>query len=78
MWWEKASDPTITAGYAGTILLSIISLLATGYALWAHDKLYAQKSRMKYVAQLVAMAGLSGLLVFFGMVFFGYLLVVYR
>lgn len=77
-WWLKAGDPTIDAGIAGTVLFSIGSMLAVGFSLWAHDKLYNQKSRLKYVAQLLATAGLSGLLVFFGMVFIGYVLLAHR
>jgi hypothetical protein len=77
-WWLKADAPVIDAGIAGTILFSIGSMAAVGFSLWAHDRLYIQKSNLKYVAQFLAMAGLSGLLVFFGMVFIGYVLLVNR
>lgn len=77
-WWLKAGDRVIDAGIAGTVLLSIGSILAVGFSLWAHDKLYDAKSRLKYVAQLLALMGLSGLLVFFGMIFIGYVLLVHR
>lgn len=71
-WWLKAGNPVITAGISTTILFSIGSSLVVGFSMWAHDRLYSQESRLKYVAQFLAMAGLSGLLVFFGMVFRGY------
>ncbi|KFB66869.1 hypothetical protein [Candidatus Accumulibacter vicinus] len=77
-WWLKASDPVVTAGIAGTVVFTIGSLLSVGFSLWAHGQLYEQKSRLKYVAQLLGLAGLSGLLVFFGMVFIGYVLLVHR
>jgi hypothetical protein len=77
-WWLKADDPVIDAGISGTIIFSIGSIAAVGFLLWVHDQLYNQKSHLKYLAQLLAIAGLSGLLVFFGMVFIGYILLVHR
>jgi hypothetical protein len=77
-WWLKASDPVVTAGIAGTIILSIGSMLTVGFSLWAHGQLCEQEPRLKYVAQLLGLAGLSGLLVFFGMVSIGYVLLVHR
>jgi hypothetical protein len=77
-WWLKADAPTIDAGIIGTALFSIGSLLAIGFSLWAHDQLYSQKSPLRFVAQFIAVAGLAGLLVFFGMVYIGYVLLVYR
>jgi hypothetical protein len=77
-WWIKADAPSIDAGIIGTVLFSIGSALAIGFSLWAHDQLYKQKSYLKFVAQFIAMAGLAGLLVFFGMVYLGYVLLVYR
>lgn len=77
-WWLKAEAPEISAGITGTVLFAIGSLLAIGFSLWAHDQLYNQKSNLKYAAQLLAMAGLSGLLVFFSMVFVGYVALVHR
>lgn len=77
-WYLKANDPVLTAGIAGAVVFTIGSLSAVGFSLWAHGQLYEQKSRLKYVAQLLGLAGLSGLLVFFGMVFIGYVLLVQR
>lgn len=77
-WWLKAGDPIINAGIVGTVLFSLGSMMAVGFSLWAHDKFCNEKSRLRYVAQLLALAGLSGLLVFFGMVFIGYVLLVHR
>lgn len=77
-WWLKASDPVVTAGIAGTVVFTIGSLLAMGFSLWAHGQLHEQKSCLEYVAQLLGLAGLSGLLVFFGMVSIGYVLLVHR
>ena len=77
-WQLKANDPVVTAGIAGTIIFTVGSLLSVGFSLWAHGKFYAEKSRLKYVAQLLGLAGLSGLLVFFSMVFIGYVLLVQR
>lgn len=77
-WWLKASDPVVTAGIAGTIIFTIGSLLAVGFSLWAHGQFYEQQSRLRYVAQLLGLAGLSGLLVFFSMVLIGYVLLVHR
>ncbi|RZI44170.1 hypothetical protein EGT07_01705 [Herbaspirillum sp. HC18] len=77
-WWLKASDPVVTAGIAGTAAFTFGSLVAVVFSLWAHGQLYEQKSRLKYLAQLLGLAGLSGLLVFFGMVFIGYVALVHR
>lgn len=77
-WWLKANDPWGTAGVTGTALFSVGSLVAVAFSLWAHGKLYEQRSRLRYVAQLLGLAGLSGLLVFFGMVAIGYVLLVQR
>jgi cbb3-type cytochrome oxidase subunit 3 len=77
-WWFKANDPVINAGIIGTVVFSAASIGAVAFALWAHGRLYEQRSRLKYVAQLLGLAGLSGLLVFFGMVSVGYVLLVHR
>ena len=77
-WWLKANDPVVTAGIAGTVLFAVGSSAVIAYSLWVHKQLYERKSRLQYVAQLLAMAGLSGLLVFFGMVAVGYVLLVHR
>ena len=77
-WWLKVHDPVITAGIAGTGMFSVGSVLAVVFSLWAHKQLYEQKSRLQYIAQLLGLAGLSGLLVFFGMVSVGYVLLLQR
>ena len=77
-WWLKAGDPVIDAGIAGTVIFALGSVIAIGFSLWAHDWFYQRKSRLKYAAQLIALGGLSGLLVFFGMVFIGFVLLVHR
>lgn len=77
-WLLKANDPVVTAGIVGTVLFTIGSAAVVAYSLWAHKQLYEQKSRLQYFAQLLAVACLSGLLVFFGMVAVGYVLLVHR
>jgi len=77
-FWLKAGDPALTAGIAGTAVFTIGSLLTVVFSLWAHGQFCEQKSRLKYVAQLLGIAGLAGLLVFFGMVSVGYVLLVNR
>lgn len=74
----KFSGGALTIGYFGTILLSMGSVIAVTYAIWTHDQLCAQRSRLRFLAQLIGLAGLAGLLVFQGMVSLGYILVVHR
>lgn len=72
------SDGAITVGYATTIVPSMGSVVAVTYAIGAHYRLYAQRSGLRFLAQLTSLAGLAGLLVFLGMVSLGYLMVVHR
>ena len=67
-WWIKVHDVAlVSAGIAGTVMFSVWSATAIACSLWAYDRLRDQRSRLKHAAQLTALAGLSGLLVFFGM-----------
>jgi hypothetical protein len=77
-WWLKADDPVITAGFFGTILFSIGSALAVAFSLWSFDQLYKEKAPLKFLSLFTSIAGLSGLLVYFGMVVFGYVVIVHR
>jgi hypothetical protein len=77
-WWLKAGNPVITVSIVTTILFSIGSALAVGFALWAYERLYNQRSRLKYIAQFLEVAGLSGLLVFSGMISRGYVELINR
>ncbi len=77
-WWLKANDPVVTAGIAGAALFTIGSSAVVAFSLWAHRRFLEQKSRLQYLAQLLGMATLSGLLVFFGLVGVGYVLLVQR
>ena len=76
--WIKTNYPSITAAIFGAIVFAVCSLMSVGFCLWAHGELYRQKSNVKYIAQLIGIAGLSGLLVFSGMVSFGYIMLVHR
>jgi hypothetical protein len=78
LWWLKASEPVVTAGIAGTVVFTLGSLLAVGFSWWAYERQHKHKSWLQYVAKLLALAGLSGLGIFFGMVFFGYVVLVHR
>lgn len=78
MWFLKANDPIVTAGVVGTILFSAGSVFAIAFSLWAHGELHQQGSNLKYLSQLLGLAGLAGLLVFFGLASVGYVLFVHR
>ena len=78
MWFLKANDPIVTAGIIGTVIFSIGSILAIAFSLWAYGKLYQQGSNLMYLSQLLGLAGLAGLLVFFGLASVGYVLFVHR
>ncbi len=78
MWFLKANDPIVTAGIIGTVLFSVGSILAIAFSLWAYGKLYQQGSNLMYLSQLLGLAGLAGLLVFFGLASVGYVLFVHR
>lgn len=77
-WWLKVHDPMVTAGVIGTVLFSAGSAVAVLFTLWAHGRLHDQRSRFSYLAQLLGLAGLSGLLIFFGMASLGYVEFVQR
>ena len=78
MWLLKADAPIIDAGYTMTALWSIVTILSFGYSCWAYDKLLKDKSKLRFAALLSAQLGLSGLLVFWGMVSVGLIVMVHR
>ena len=61
-----------------TALWSIVTLVSFGYSCWAYDKLLIEKSKLRFVALISAQLGLSGLLVFWGMVSIGLILLAHR
>lgn len=78
MWLLKANAPTIDAGITMTALWSIVTIVSFGYSCWAYDKLHQDKSKLRFAALLSAQLGLSGLLVFWGMVSVGLITMVNR
>lgn len=78
MWFLKANAPTIDAGITMTALWSIVTLVSLGYSCWAYDKLLSEKSKLRFAALVSVQLGLSGLLVFWGMVSVGLIVMVHR
>lgn len=78
MWLLKADAPTIDAGITMTALWSIVTLVSLGYSFWAYDKLLIEKSKLRFAAILSAQLAVSGLLVFWGMVSIGLIVMVHR
>lgn len=78
MWLLKADAPTIDAGIALTAFWSIVTLISFGYSCWAYDQLLKEKSKQRFAALVSAQLCISGLLVFWGMVSVGLIVMVHR
>lgn len=78
MWLLKADAPVIDAGIAMTAVWAAVTTTAFIFSCWAYDKLHRANSKLRFPALLSALFGLSGLLVFWGMVSVGLIFLVHR
>jgi hypothetical protein len=76
--WVKEHDPITTVGLQTTAVLSVASLLAVVFSIWAYDHLHRQRAATRFGALTVALTGLSGLLVFWGTIGAGLVHVISR
>ena len=78
-WWFKVHDSGIvSAGLAGTALLFVCSAAAISWAIRDYSRLPVRPSALRGVVLLIALAGLSGLLVLAGIVSAGIVLIAPR
>lgn len=77
-WWMKASDPQITAGISGTVAMFAAAAAAIVYTLWQYVRIPPTQVWRRVGVLLMALAGLTGQLVYFGMASAGIVVRVHR
>lgn len=66
--WLKMGDKAVSSGIGGVIFFAACSLLCIAYLMRLNDTLQKAGSSWRYVSQASVLAGMAGLLVFFGMI----------